>query len=185
MKCIFANNLHPSNKMLSVYIMASLPLNHYNQKKETSGLNCDSLVASQVPVGRLSLSSLVHQRTGAAKAQPVHWANGAQSRLPNTSRRERMKAAWGTQTCQARPPKDLRHVACRATRLRRCHNRHRRNQRRKRRLRSWSSGVALARRSISPELSAAAELCQKYGVCSSFVLPWISILLMQNIFLEW
>ena len=101
MKCIFANNLHPSNKMLSVYIMASSPLNHYNQKKETSGLNCDSLVASQVPLGRLSLSSLVHQRTGAAKAQPVHWANGAQSRLPNTSRRERMKAAWGTQTCMS------------------------------------------------------------------------------------
>ena len=166
MKCIFANNLHPSNKMLSVYIMASSPLNHYNQKKETSGLNCDSLVASQVPLGRLSLSSLVHQRTGAAKAQPVHWANGAQSRLPNTSRRERMKAAWGTQTCQARPPKDLRHVACRATRLRRCHSRHRRNRRRKR-LRSWSSSVVLARRSISLELSAAAELCRKYG----FVVP--------------
>ena len=152
--------------MLSVYIMASSPLNHYNQKKETSGLNCDSLVASQVPLGRLSLSSLVHQRTGAAKAQPVHWANGAQSRLPNTSRRERMKAAWGTQTCQARPPKDLRHMACRATRLQRCHS-HRRNQRRKRRLRSWSSSAALARRSISVELSAAAELCRKFG----FVVP--------------
>jgi hypothetical protein len=152
--------------MMPVYLITSTPLNHYNHRKRHL-IELDSLVASQVLLGRLSLGSLAHQRTGAAKARPVHWANGAQSQLPNTSRREIMKAAWGTQTCQARCPKDLRHLARRATRLRRCHSLHRRNQRRKRRLRSWSSSVALARRSIFPELSAAKELCRKYG----FVVP--------------
>jgi len=46
-------------------------------------------------------TSASKNRSSQGSARSIHWANGAQSRLPNTSRRERMKAAWGTQTCMS------------------------------------------------------------------------------------
>jgi hypothetical protein len=107
---------------------------------------------------RPCLGSPVYQRIPVAKVRRFHWAKGAQSQHPNTRGRERMKAAWGTQMCRARPQKDLRLEARGATRLQRCHSRHRKNQRRGgRRIRSLSSSVTLAGDQVSLELSISGS----------------------------
>lgn len=79
-------------------------------------------------------------------------------------KRERMIAAWDTQTCRESPPKDLKLAAQTATRPQMCRRRQQRNPRRKRRLQSQSSSDASGSiishhlgedTLIFPELSAA------------------------------
>lgn len=125
------------------------------------GRICWTVVAgfplSQV-LRRPCLGSPVYQRIPVAKVRRFHWAKGAQSQHPNTRGRERMKAAWGTQMCRARPQKDLRLEAWGATRLPRCHSRHRKNQRRGgRRIRSLSSSVTLAGDQVPLNYQAVAR----------------------------